>query len=314
MKKWLIEKLICPQCLADEIPLELTTKTEGGDDVIEGALVCASCGRFYPIHNGVAVVLPERSMPVVSDASGYNSKNMLSPYLWSHFCDLFKDPDATDAYRRWSSFFRKTDGVALDIGCAVGRLSFELSKTHSRVIGIDTSISFIEKARQLLHEKRLDFDLVVEGFITEKRSCELDAAFNYDHIDFIVADALALPFPRRLFSTVTSVNILEKVSSPIGHLIEINRVLKEEKAMFVFSDPFSWDEAFSLPGEWLSGGANGNGNLRGIDSIGRYFSGKGGVFQPLLEIEAKGSVPWKIRKTENLWEHITSQYIVGSRK
>jgi SAM-dependent methyltransferase len=253
-------------------------------------------------------------MSIISDASGYNSKNMLSSYLWSHFCDFLKDPDATDAYRSWASLFKESDGFALDIGCSVGRLSFELTKTHSSVIGIDTSISFIEKARELVRKKTLEFDLIIEGLITEKRSCEFDAAFNYDHVDFIVADALALPFPNRFFSTVTSINILEKVSSPIGHLMDINRVLREKKSMFVFSDPFSWDESVSHPDYWLSGGTNGNGNCRGIDSISQYFSGKDEIFNPPLEILDKGNVPWKIRKTANLWEHINSQFIVGSRQ
>ena len=313
MKKWLKEKLICPECLTDEIPLDLKIKTEHEEDVIEGELACAACGRRYPIHQGVAVILPETSMAVLSDASGYNSKSMLSSYLWSHFCDFLNDPDATDAYRRWSSFFRKTNGCALDIGCSVGRLSFELTKTHSSVIGIDTSFSFIEKARELSRKKILEFDLIIEGFITEKRSCALDAAFNYDHVDFIVADALALPFPQSFFSTVTSINLLEKISSPIQHLMDINRVLSEKKSMFVFSDPFTWDESVLRPEHWLSGGLNGNGNRRGIDSINKYFLGKDGVFDPPLEVMEKGNVPWKIRKTENLWEYINSQFIVGSR-
>jgi SAM-dependent methyltransferase/uncharacterized protein YbaR (Trm112 family) len=314
MKKWLQEKLICPECLAEEIPLDLDIKTQENDDVIEGELFCASCKRTYPIRKGVAVVLPETSQSVLSETSGYNSKSMLSSYLWSHFCDFLNDPEATDAYQTWSSFFNKTDGIALDIGCSVGRLSFELSKTHSQVIGIDTSISFIEKARELLSRKRLDFDLIIEGFITEKRSCDFDTGFNYDHVDFIVADALALPFPNRFFSTVTSINLLEKVSSPIGHLKDINRVLKEKNSMFVFSDPFSWDESVSDPDYWLSGGTNGNGSRRGIDSISQYFSGKDEIFNPPLEILNKGSVPWKIRKTANLWEHINSQFIVGKRQ
>ncbi|MCD6586483.1 MAG: methyltransferase type 11, partial [Desulfobacteraceae bacterium] len=121
MKKWLKEKLICPECLADEIFLDLNIKTETDDDVIEGELTCASCERAYPIHKGVAVILPEKSMSVISDASGYKSKNMLSSYLLSHFCDFLNDPNATDAYRTWSSFFKPTKGIALDIGCSVGR-------------------------------------------------------------------------------------------------------------------------------------------------------------------------------------------------
>ena len=313
MKKWLTENLICPECLVNENPLNLHIQAEQEGDVMEGELSCPGCGRRYPIRRGVAVILPDQSMPVISSASGYNSKTMLSSYLWSHFCDFLKDPNATNAYQIWSSFFTSSDGYALDIGCSVGRLSLELSKTHSRVIGIDTSVSFIEKARELLRKKTLEFDLIIEGFITEKRSCAFDGAFNYDAVDFIVADALALPFSKGFFRTVTSINILEKVSSPLKHLMDINRVLKEKNAMFVFSDPFSWDESVLDPRQWLSGGLNGNGNQRGIESIGSYLSGRDKVFDPPLEIVEQGNVPWKIRKTENLWEHINSQFIVGTR-
>jgi len=84
---------------------------------------------------------------------------------WSQYCDFFNDPNATDAYRVWSSYFKETDGFALDIGCSVGRLSFELSKAHSHLIGIDTSISFIRKARELLSKKELDFNLIISFFL-----------------------------------------------------------------------------------------------------------------------------------------------------
>jgi ubiquinone/menaquinone biosynthesis C-methylase UbiE/uncharacterized protein YbaR (Trm112 family) len=314
MKKWLIDKLICPECLNEETSLNIDIKKEQGDDVAEGELSCSVCNRSYPIHDGIAVVLPDTSMPVISDASGYNSKNMLSSYLWSHFSDMFKDPCATDAYRVWSSFFREANGYALDVGCSVGRLSFELSKSHSNVIGIDTSISFIRKARELLIKKRLNFDLTIEGLITEERSCDFDSTWNYDRIDFIVADALRLPFRKNTFSTVTSINILEKVSRPIQHLADINRVLRKEKSMLVFSDPFSWDEAVSDPKHWLGGVENGNGKKRGIDNISSLFLGEKNIFDPPLEILDKGNVSWKIRKTENLWEYINSQFIVGTRR
>lgn len=313
MKKWVTKKLICPECLPDEHLLDIIIETAENDEIIEGTLTCPFCEQMYPVRNGVAIILPENTRAILEDTSGYNSRSMLSSYLWSHYCDFLKDPAAGQAYPIWSSFFRQSDGDALDIGCSVGRLSFELSKTHSHVIGIDTSISFIEQARHLLDRKKLEFDLIIEGHITEKRKCDFDPAYNYNHVDFIVADALALPFPGQSFSTVTSINLLEKVASPIQHLMDINRVLEEKKSMFVFSDPFSWDESVSDPATWISAGTNGNGHLRGVDSISMYFDGKDDVFQPPLEILKKGSVPWKIRKTENLWEHINSQFIVGQR-
>jgi hypothetical protein len=112
---------------------------------------------------------------------------------------------------------------------------------------------------------------------------------------------------------VSSINILEKVSDPIVHLKEVNRVLVEQDAMFVFSDPFSWDETVLPPDLWIGGKNGGKYNGRGIDCMGRIFSGEDRIFDPPLEITEKGNVSWKIRKTENLWEHIKSQFLVGIR-
>lgn len=313
MKKWLKEKLICPECLDEQIPLDLMIKEEIDDDVIEGELGCNNCGATYLINNGIAVVLPKKSMSILSDNSGYNSQNMLSSYLWSHFSEFFNGPDATDAYKIWSSYLQGKNGCALDIGCSVGRISFELSKTHSRVIGIDTSLPFIANARKILKQKRLEFNMTIEGHITQERSCELDPEWNYDRVDFIVADAMALPFSENCFSTVTSINVLEKVPDPIGHLASVNTVLQKENAMFMFSDPFSWDESVSAPEKWLGGTLEGPYQGRGFDNVKRLFSGEDKIFDPGFTVSETGDILWKIRKTQNLWEHIHSQFIIGER-
>ncbi len=305
--------LICPECLPEEIPLDLDVADEQDEDILEGEFQCPVCTKAYPILQGVAVILPDVSKGRAVETDGYNSKGMLSSYLWSHYCDYLQDPEATDAYQVWSANFRETDGDALDIGCAVGRLSFELSKTHSRVIGLDTSVSFIQKARELLKKKKLRFDMIVEGAITEARSSDLDPAWRFDSVDFLVADALALPFPGKLFPTVTSINLLEKVPDPEKHIMEINRVLHNENAMFIFSDPFSWDETVSRPASWLGGTLEGPYAGRGIDNMAAIFSGKDKIIDPALKITNQGNVSWKIRKTENLWEHITSRFLVGCR-
>jgi len=45
-----------------------------------------------------------------------------------------------------------------------------------------------------------------------------------------------------------------------------------------------------------------------------FFQGRDEIFDPPLDIIDQGSVLWKIRKTKNLWEHINSEYLVGTRK
>ncbi len=313
MKEWLVDKLICPECRQQPVPLTQDIEKEIADDIISGHLTCPECRSQYPIKEGIAVVVPKKTLGMVHQKNGYNSPAMLSAYLWSHFGDLLNEQDATDAYQSWSDSFQTSSGDALDVGCSVGRLSIELARTHHHVIGIDTSLAFIKKAREILKRKSLDFDLVIEGHLTESRRYDFGGDLDFEHIDFIVADALALPFRRTQFATVAAINILEKVPDPLTHLKEVNRVLKPQAATFLFSDPFSWDEKISSPDRWLGGNGNGRYSRRGIDTIRRIFAGEFGIFDPPLSLQDSGSVSWKIRKTENLWEHITSQFLVGHR-
>ena len=136
MKKWVADKLICPQCLDAEVPLDLTVREAAVDDVMNGEMTCPQCAGNYPIRQGIAVLLPEKTRAILTDSKGYNAPGMLSAYLWSHYGDLLNDPEATKAYQVWSAGFRPTAGDALDVGCAVGRLSFELAATHKHVIGL----------------------------------------------------------------------------------------------------------------------------------------------------------------------------------
>ena len=313
MKKWLIEALICPECLDREILLAVDSRQQTEEEIIEGDLVCPDCGRRYAIHEGIAVLVPDKTLPIIRGVEGYNSYAMLSSYLWSHYSEFFNGSVATDAYKKWAAGFTAQEGWALDIGCAVGRLTFEMSKTHDRAVGIDTSISFIRAARDLVSRKRLEFDLIMEGNIMERQSCDLDPGFEFGNTEFVVADAMALPFRSHCFATTSSVNILEKVPDPAKHLSEANRVMEKACARFLFSDPFSWDEAVSRTDLWLGGRNEGPFQGYGMDNICRLLEEPDGIFSPRLSIREKGQVLWKIRKTRNLWEHITSQFVMAQR-
>ena len=317
MKKWLSEELICPECLnrqADEdIRLTVEIRQEIDDDITEGRLTCPLCGRGYDINDGIAVVVPEKSLPITRNMTGYGSFSMSSSYLWSHYSEFFNDPDRTDAYKKWAEALNSGKGWALDIGCAVGRLTLEMTKTHDRAVGVDTSLSFIRSARKLMTQRMLEFDLIVEGEITERRSGRLDPGFRFENADFIVADAMALPFRSDRFATASSVNILEKVPDPSLHLREANRVMNKQKARFLFSDPFSWDETVSHPDLWLGGRNKGPFKGFGMDNISRMLREGEGIFSPPFTIQETGSIQWKIRKTRNLWEHITSQFLIAQR-
>ena len=63
---------------------------------------------------------------------------------------------------------------ALDIGCAVGRSTFELAREFDEVVGMDFSSAFIAKCQQLKISGESEYTLIVEGNIVEKKTAQVD--------------------------------------------------------------------------------------------------------------------------------------------
>ena len=71
MNKTMMEILACP--IDKNHPLELFEIKEKNDVVIEGAIFCPKCSRFYPIMEEIPIMLPDDL--IVSKS--YNSKGQL---------------------------------------------------------------------------------------------------------------------------------------------------------------------------------------------------------------------------------------------
>ena len=57
---------------------------------------------------------------------------------------------------------------ALDVGCATGRMSFELAAVFNEVIGIDIAELCIQKANTLKNEGCVSYKISLEGELTEE--------------------------------------------------------------------------------------------------------------------------------------------------
>ncbi|MEN6439794.1 MAG: methyltransferase domain-containing protein [Syntrophobacter sp.] len=313
MNRKILEYMICPACLPEEFPLTLRQAAASGDEVFEGALRCTHCGEAFPIREGTARLVPAGEHRRRAVSRRYETPDLLSAYLWSHYSDLFKDTEAATAYAEWGEQISAGGGVGLDAGCATGRFTFEMAKKCDFVIGIDMSEGFVSTARRILRDRKLAFQVREEGMIHTERSFALPESWEPRNVEFIVGDAQALPFRSGIFSRVASLNLLDKVPRPLDHLREANRVACREESELLISDPFSWSEDVCPSGDWLGGTLDGP--LRGpaLDNISRILSDDR-EFSPSWAISRRGAVWWKIRNHANHFELIRSLYIMARRQ
>lgn len=96
-------------------------------------------------------------------------------------------------------FVPKNDEQAiLDLGCGTGILTVQLAELCNKVIGVDSSQSMIDKAKE-----------------------------QFGNIEFMVCDALALPFENE-FDVVFSNAVFHWISDHDALLINIHKVLKPQ--------------------------------------------------------------------------------------
>jgi len=313
MKTRILEMLVCPVCLPEEHCLKPHVLKEAENDIFEGVLSCVKCGRAYPIQNGIAFLDPASPHEKRDAVSKYEAAPVLSSYLWSHYGDFLKDENASTAYQEWNDLVHPSSGFALDAGSAVGRFTFEMSRKSDFAIGIDNSLSFIGAARELMLNREKEIQLQQEGFVTRKATVTLPKTWKNGNMEFLVGDAQRLPFKSGSFSSLASLNLVDKVSNPLTHLEEMNRVARPQEAQFLFSDPFSWSEEVTEAENWLGGTHGGPYSGEGIKNVMGILNGSKNGLRPQWNIEKKGHIWWKIRTHQNHFELIRSCFVKANR-
>lgn len=312
MKKQLLELLICPRCLPNEYRLTLDGGHEVAGEIENGMLLCQQCGCRFPIVEGVALLDPYTTDSQRA-TNKYETDEVVSSYLWSHFSDLLHDEQASHAYATWAGLIHPQGGVALDAGGAVGRFTFEMSARCDFAIGIDTSQAFIRAARRLMRKGSMVVPLKEEGMLRREVVITLPEQWRRDRVEFIVANALALPFPRKSVAIFSSLNLVDKVPSPLAHLREMNRVTRDQQAQFLLSDPFSWSTEAAPAAEWLGGTSEGRFAGKGLANIATLLGEPQGELAPVWQVAEPGSAWWTIRTHSNHYELIRSCYVHACR-
>ncbi len=189
--------------------------------------------RHFFQHAGLRYV--ESEQPVVVPEAMYESDAAVSQYCEAHFGQTYYNVP-NFMVQCAAACLRHTEGrprrKALDLGCAVGRGTFELAKEFESVTGIDFSARFIRIAMQLKEKGVAYYDLIEEGEIVsyhEARLADMGLEHVVDRVDFVQGDASNLKPQFTGYDLILAANLLDRLYDPKGFLATIHERLERRR-------------------------------------------------------------------------------------
>ncbi len=198
---------------------------------------------------------------------------------------------------------------ALDLGCAVGRASFELAKHFAFVTGIDFSARFIRIAHQLQEKGIIHYQLPEEGEIVsfhEQRLSDFGLGGAGQKIEFFQGDAHNLKPQFTGYDLVLAANLIDRLYDPARFLGTVHERINPG-GLLVLASPYTWLEEFTKKGNWVGG----------IRRAGEPFTTLEGLQEQLgAHFRLRGEprdVPFVIRETARKFQHTVSQLTVWEK-
>jgi putative 4-mercaptohistidine N1-methyltranferase len=236
----------------------------------------------------------------------YESDELLQQYLVFHYATAdeqfpypFGGSDALDFPKRcglkgvdFSQVLQPTR--ALDLGCSVGRSSFELARHCSEVIGIDYSHAFIDAANRIKSEGAHPATRLDGGSATTALQVSVDSIIDRSRVSFEQGDAQCIRDDIGQFDVVIACNLICRLPAPMRLLERLPELVKPGGQLFI-TTPFTWLEEYTRSENWLGDGAQ--------DS----FAGLRKALEPAFALQKKWDMPFLIREHARKFQYSIAQ-------
>ncbi len=302
---------------------DFTTPTyDGKHNLIKGGS-WISCGnesrlssryafrRHFFQHAGFRYVVSEA--PVVNLDSNYETDKMLSEYAEFHYGESYFDvPNFQKAIARLAieKMSGKPSRRALDLGCAVGRASFELARHFDQVTGIDFSARLINLGVQLKRDGVVRYAVADEGDLLlyrEQRLANFGLEKTAHKVDFMQGDACNLKAVYSNYDLVLAANLLDRLYDPILFLKQIHERINAG-GLLVLASPYTWLEEHTDKANWLGGFKKDGESFSTLDGI------KSVLEKHFQLIDRPFSQPFVIRETRRKFQHTLSEVTIWERR
>jgi len=180
-------------------------------------------------------------------------------------------------------------GRALDIGCAVGRASFELAAHFKEVQGMDFSHGFINACNKLKENGSMDYSMTTEGYLSTKHVAEISSNIDRQRCQFWQGDACDLPTDLGKFDCVLSSNLICRLPQPMTFLQRCADLVAPG-GILVLVTPYSFSEDYTPKEHWIGGFVKDGKEVKAADTV-------KSVFDPHFDLVESFDMPWIIRET-----------------
>lgn len=198
---------------------------------------------------------------------------------------------------------------ALDMGCAVGRTSFELARAFDEVVGIDLSHRFVEAAATLAENGIMHYQVPDEGELRLQRHTDLETlglTRARQRARFLQGDA-SQPDPELgTFDLVFAGNLIDRLADPAAFLAQMPGLVRPG-GVLVITSPYTLLEEYTPRSHWIGGFEKNGQPARVLDGL-RSHLGSGFTLEPPVR-----DLPFVIRETSRKYQHSLAQATVWRR-
>ncbi len=191
----------------------------------------------------------------------YDTPDSLLTYLQFHYGtvgDFFAARFEMDRFENFHTrvlerFLRRPSGKpgsgqALDLGCNVGRATFELSRQFDQVVGIDFSAQSIEIAERIRSEGEFRADVWDARQPGDGHTFRVPDGCRPGAVQFKCGDACHANLTGK-YDCVVALNLLCRVADPLA-LVQTFEAAVADGGQLILSTPWSWDEKYTPRSAW----------------------------------------------------------------
>ena len=266
--------------------------------------------RHFYQHAGFRYIQSDYEEKVVTDY--YTMDSIISQYChfgWGDNALGVENYPARCAEIALTYMKDKPRVKAFDIGCAIGRSTFELARGFDEVIGVDFSARFVQEAEVLKQNATLRYTIPTEGELEafyDVNLSDFDLLKERHKVTFWQADACNLKPIYKDFDLIFGGNLIDRLYDPKKFLDSLAERLNEG-GILILTSPYTWQEESTPKEKWIGGYKRDGENVSTLDGLQEIL---GEDFQ-LLDTK---DVPFVIQETARKHQHTIAQMTIWQKR